>query len=93
MLTYIKQCIFFVGQFMLDNIKIDEQYQLIKVGKCQPFPVKKSEVWPFLHIPGECWYGTYTDHQAKGILEGTYTDYITDDLFSTDFKLMFKAKM
>ena len=64
----------------------------MKVGKRQPF-LKKSEVWPFLHIPGDCWYGTYTDHQAKGIIEGTYTDYITDDLFSTDFKYMFEAKI
>ena len=38
-------------------------------------------------------YGhSYTDHQAKGIIEGTYTDYITDDLFSTDFKYIFKAE-
>ena len=39
---------------MFDNIKINEQYQLMKVDKHRLFPVKKSEVWLFLHILGEC---------------------------------------
>ena len=70
------------GQFMGSKVQIDEQAGLMKVGNRRvPFPVKKGEIWPYLKIPGTCWYPTETDDQGEGVLQGIYTEYIVDDLF------------
>ena len=50
------------------------------------FAVKKGEIWPYLKIPGICWYPIDSDDQGGGVLEGDYTDYIVDDLFANKFK-------
>ena len=72
---------------MGSKVEIDEQAGLMKVGNRQvPFPVKKGEIWPYLKIPGTCWYPTETDDQGEGVLEGMYTDYIVDDLLAIKFK-------
>ena len=77
----------YVGQFMGSKVEIDEQAGLMKVGNRQvPFSVKKGEIWPYLKIPGTCWYPTETDDQGEGVLEGMYTDYIVDDLLAIKFK-------
>ena len=75
-----------IGQFMGPEVQIDEQTGLMKVGNRVPFAVKKGEIWPYLKIPGTCWYPTNTDDQGEGVLEGVYTDYIVNDLFAINFK-------
>ena len=52
----------------------------MKLGDHKPISVKRGKAWPFLGISEECWYGTSTDSQGIGIIEGVYTDYIVDQL-------------
>ena len=66
---------------------VDQEAGLIQAGHDRtPFAVKKGEIWPYLKIPGACWYPTGSDEQGGGVLEGDYTDYIVDDLFATNLK-------
>ena len=74
-----------IGQFMGSDVSIDNG--LLKIGSNQaPFSVKEGKIWPYLKIPGSCWYPTDTDDQGKGVLEIVFTDYIVDDLFAYNFK-------
>ena len=69
------------------KVMIDKQAGLIKFGENRdPFTVKEGEIWPYLNIPGTCWYPTDTNDQGEGVLEGDYTDYIVDGLFEFNFK-------
>ena len=75
------------GQFTGTKVMIDKQAGLIKFGEnLDPFTVKEGGIWPYLNIPGTCWYPTDTNDQGEGVLEGVYTDYIVDDLFEFNFK-------
>ena len=65
---------------------IDIENRLIKIGDNPPFPVTEDGLWAYLNMPGKCWHAVNAGNQGEGILEGTYTDYITEDLFSTSFK-------
>ena len=70
---------------MGSDVSIDNG--LMKIGSNRaPFNVKEEKIWPYLEIPGTCWYPTDTDDQGKGVLEGVFTDYIVDDLFAYNFK-------
>ena len=48
----------------------------------KPISVKRGRAWSYLKSDIECWYGSSTDNQATGVIEGTYTDYIVQDLFA-----------
>jgi len=61
-------------------VKIDSKNMLMQLGDHKPILVKKKMAWPFLKINEDCWYGATTDNQALGIIEGTYTDYIVEQL-------------
>ena len=74
------------GQFMGHDALIDTENQLLKIGDNPPFPIKEDGLWPYLNLPGKCWYAVNAGNQGERILEGTYTDYIVEDLFSTSFK-------
>ena len=72
---------------MGSDASIDHEAGLIQVRLDRmPFAIKKGEIWPYLKLPGTCWYPTGSDAQGRGVLEGDYTDYIVDDLFATNFK-------
>lgn len=68
------------------NVTVDTNNGLMSIGNMSPFSVKKGEIWPYLHQPGECWYATNAGIQGEGILEGSYTDYIVENLFDSNFK-------
>jgi len=72
-----------VGQFLTSDVKIDTEYKLMKFQNRQPISVKRGRAWSYLKSDIECWYGSSTDNQATGVIEGTYTDYIVQDLFAT----------
>ena len=72
---------------MGSNPLVDQEAGLIQPSyDKRPFAVKKGQIWPYLKIPGTCWYPINSDDQGRGVLEGDYTDYIVDDLFATNFK-------
>lgn len=72
---------------MGSDASIDHEAGLIQVSHDRmPFAIKKGEIWPYLKLPGTCWYPTGSDAQGRVVLEGDFTDYIVDDLFATNFK-------
>ena len=75
-------CCTYVGQFLTSDVKIDSQYKLMKFEDRKPISVKRGRAWSYLKSDIECWYGSSTDNQATGVIEGTYTDYIVQDLFA-----------
>ena len=62
------------------DVKIDADYNIMKLGDRKPISVQRGKAWPFLGIPEECWYGVSMDNQGTGIIEGVYTDYIVEYL-------------
>ena len=69
------------------SVDLDAEPAIMKINYDRvPFTVKRGEIWPYLNIPGTCWYPTDTDDQGEGVIEGVYIDYIVDDLFATYFK-------
>jgi len=69
-----------VGQFLTTNVKIDTENMLMKLGDRKPISVKREKAWRFLGINEYCWYGTTTDNQGTGIIEGIYIDYVVEHL-------------
>jgi len=56
----------------------------MKLNNRRPIHVKKGPAWPYLHLNEDCWYGISTDNQGAGVIEGVYTDYITEHLIPSD---------
>ena len=69
-----------LGQFLVADVTIDSEYNLMRLGNHEPISVYKAPAWPFLGVKELCYYGQDNDQQANGIIEGVYTDYIVDDL-------------
>ena len=78
--TYALCLFFYIGQFLTENVEVDEDYNLMKFGNRKPISVRKGPAWPYLHINKECWYGAATDNQGTGVIEGNYLDYVVQDL-------------
>ena len=75
------------GQFMSADVSTDEDAGIMKIGIHRaPFSVEVGKIWPYLNIPGACWYPINSDEQGGGVIEGIYTDYIVNDLFGNNFK-------
>ena len=72
--------VLYVGQFLTASVNIDTENMLMKLGDRDPISVKRDKAWAHLGINAECWYGVDTDNQGAGIIEGTYTDYIVNQL-------------
>ena len=64
---YIFVCI---GQFLVGNVIIDADYNLMKLGNHKPLPVYKAAAWPLLGVEEDCWYAVSAGNQATGIIEG-----------------------
>jgi len=71
---------FFAGQFLTVDVRIDTDYNVIKLGDRKPISVKKAPAWPFLGIFTDCWHAEHIDNQATGVIEGVYTDYVVEHL-------------
>ena len=63
------------------DVSTDEDAGILKIGNHRaPFAVKVGKIWPYLNIPGACWFPVNSDEQGGGVIEGIYTDYIVNDL-------------
>ena len=72
-----------IGQFLTVDVQIDYDNMLMKLGDRPPISVKRGSAWPFLGVPDDCWYGDTSDDQGAGVIDGVYTDYIVEHLYST----------
>ena len=69
-----------LGQFMGKEIKMDTEYNMMKIGDLKPIQVVKAPAWHFLGSNEECWYGKSTNNQGGGVIEGNYMDYVIEEL-------------
>ena len=65
---------------MKKMVKIDPNYSIMKIADHIPISVVKGPVWNFLGSDEQCWYGKSTDNQATGVIEGSYLDYLVEEL-------------
>ena len=69
---------------------LNEDEQLLHMPGRPPVPVEQQELWKFMeqsfHSGGsKCWTSAYHSSQGAGVVAGTYSDYIVDDLLSTGY--------
>ena len=78
-----------LGQFFRKGVDIDEARRLLQLPNMQPVPVMRKPIWHFMEqeTPDEqlCWVAMNPGYQGKKLIEGSYLDYVVDDLLSMDF--------
>ena len=85
-----KQVVFFssAGQFFRRGVSIDATARLLRIPGRLPVPVEQQDLWKFmeqsLHSDTKCWTSAYHSSQGAGIVQGTYEDYIVDDLLTVN---------
>jgi len=75
---WISSCV--LGQFMGKTVEIDPDYNMMKIADHKPISVVKRQAWNFLGTDELCYYGRSTDNQASGVIEGSYMDYLVEEL-------------
>ena len=75
----------FTGQFLRRTAELTDDGFLKVNGK--KIRIVKDDAWEFMHTNAKCLHAKPSHGiQADGIIEGKYTDYVTESLFSPDFK-------
>lgn len=83
---------------MRKGVKIDKVQKLLYLPSLPPVPVMRSSVWHFMESdtpdPEQklCWQAMNPGYQGKRLIEGSYLDYLVDDVLSSDFKFKLKKK-
>ena len=79
------------GQFFRNGVEIDQVRKLLIMPNKEPVPVMRRPVWSFMErdVPDDqlCWTAMNAGYQGKGLIDGTYKDYILQDILSEDFKV------
>ena len=85
------------GQFFRKGVEIDKVRKLLYLPNMDPVPVMRSSVWHFMERESPdprdqkfCWQAMNPGYQGKMLIEGSYLDYLVDDVLTPDF--MFDAK-
>ena len=59
----------------------------------EPVPVMRRPVWSFMEREEKddhlCWTAMNRGYQGKGLIDGTYFDYVMDNVMSTKIKYNF----
>ena len=77
---------------MREGVWIDEVSKLLYLPSLKPVPVMRRSVWHFMECetpdPDQkfCWQAMNPGYQGKMLIEGTYFDYLVDDVLSSNFK-------
>ena len=75
---------------MRKGVEIDETRKLLYLPSLKPVPVMRSSVWHFMEreSPDQdqkfCWQAMNPGYQGKRLIEGSYLDYLVDDVLSSD---------
>ncbi len=83
-------CFFTIsGQFFRGGVEIDTVRKLLILPGKEPVPVMRRPVWSFMEreIPDDqlCWTAMNPGYQGEGLIDGTYLEYLVDDVVSSDF--------
>ena len=78
---------------MRKGVRIDEVRKLLYLPNMAPVPVMRSSVWHFMERESPdsrdqkfCWQAMNPGYQGKRLIEGSYLDYLVDDVLTPDFK-------
>ena len=78
---------------MRRGVEIDEVRKLLHLPNLEPVPVMRSSVWHFMERESPdtggqkfCWQAMNPGYQGKMLIEGSYLDYLVDDVLTPDFK-------
>ncbi len=78
------------GQFFRDGVDIDTVRKILIMPNKEPVPVMRRPVWAFMEREEKddklCWTAMNPGYQGEGLIDGSYFDYLVDDVMSTDFK-------
>ena len=93
-LTFIYNTTFFfyTGQFFQQGVFVDKVRKIVVLPGKEPVPVQRKPVWAFMEreMPSDdsqfCWTAMNRGYQGEGLIDGTYFDYLVDDVLSTEFK-------
>ena len=80
----------FTGQFFRKEVEIDTVRKILILPGKEPVPLMRRPVWSFMEreVADDqlCWTAMNPGYQGQGLIDGTYLDYLVNDVFSTDFK-------
>jgi len=79
-----------IGQFFRKGVEIDTVRKILILPGKEPVPLMRRPVWSFIEceVAGDqlCWTAMNPGYQGEGLIDGTYFDYLMNDILSTDFK-------
>ena len=70
---------------------VDNVRKIVILPGKEPVPVQRKPVWAFMEREKSsdnsqfCWTTMNRGYQGEGLIDGTYTDYLVDDVLSTEF--------
>ena len=80
----------YTGQFFRKGVEIDEVRKFLIMPNKEPVPVMRRPVWSFMEREMKdgqlCWTAMNPGYQGEGLIDGTYFDYVVNDVLSADFK-------
>ncbi len=80
------------GQFFRAGVDIDETRHFLVLPDMEPVPVMRRPIWHFMERDAAedrklCWVAKNPGYQGKKLIQGSYLDYVVDDLFTTKFMI------
>jgi hypothetical protein len=80
-----------IGQFFHRDVVLDVVRKILMIPGKEPVPIQRKPVWAFMEreagdSSNYCWVAMNPGFQGEGLIDGTYFDYLVDDVLSTEFK-------
>jgi len=79
-----------IGQFFRKGVEIDTVRKILILPGKEPVLLMRRPVWSCIEceVAGDqlCWTAMNPGYQGEGLIDGTYFDYLMNDILSTDFK-------
>ena len=80
-----------LGQFFHPNVALDEVRKMLILPGKEPVPIQRKPLWAFMErevgdSTNFCWAAMNPGYQGEGLIDGSYFDYLVDDVLSTEFK-------
>ena len=80
------------GQFFRKGVEVDEVRKILIMPNKEPVPVMRRPVWSFMEREKSkaeeeqlCWTAMNPGYQGEGLIDGTYYDYLVDDVMTSEF--------
>ncbi len=75
-------------------MEIDEIRKILIMPNKEPVPVMRRPLWSFMEREDKqdrddqlCWTAMNAGYQGEGLIDGTYFDYLVDDVMTGELKM------